>query len=140
MIEHYLQHHGDNRDAVDLEIYPFRSQIDDPELIENFAKTRAAATVERDPEEVLLSMRTGWSDDDIRIARGLSTDDFYVLFKKNTGDRLRTLIYASLQFDRFSDTSDPKRAISQRAKEALLRIGQESPLNGLRVARFGREA
>lgn len=51
--------------------------------------------------------------------------------------RLRTLIYVAL---RFSDSPDPDREISQRAREALLRIGQESSLNNLRVARFGRQA
>jgi hypothetical protein len=137
MIEHYVSHRASDRKALDLNRYPFRSEIHDPDIIAAFQKTVASVPEDRNPEEVLLSMRTGWSEDDLAIVAALQPDDFYAFFKNSKGDRLRHLISAALQFDRITGASPAMKEISARARQALERIGRESPINARRVKKYG---
>jgi hypothetical protein len=44
---------------------------------------------------------------------------------------------ASLQFGKFANASEEMKQISERAMEALTRIGRESAVNEMRVRRYG---
>ena len=140
-IKTFVASRGDNRRVFDLNIYPFRDKIDDPDVIHAFEEKYAAIPDEQDLTAVLLSVanRHGWSEEEISTLSGMSVDEYYAIFKAHDGDELRKIIDACLQFDRILSTSNPMREISRRAKEALKRIGQESPINALRVRKYGVE-
>jgi hypothetical protein len=64
-------------------------------------------------------------------------DEFRRIFKEHNGEQLRKILSGALQFDRISNASAEMREISARAKEALVLIGRESPINARRVAKNG---
>ena len=46
-------------------------------------------------------------------------------------------IASALQFDNVANATDTMKEISKRAKQALRRIANESPINARRVAKYG---
>lgn len=63
--------------------------------------------------------------------------DFYDVFKKQKEKDLGRVVRACLQFEQIQGTGDEEKSISAKAKEALLRIGKESPINRRHVKKFG---
>jgi hypothetical protein len=53
------------------------------------------------------------------------------------GDRLASIIRASLQFRNIVNAGPELKAISDKAVEALLRVAKTSKLNERRVGKFG---
>jgi hypothetical protein len=49
----------------------------------------------------------------------------------------RKILHTCLQFDGIGNATAEMREISKRAKDALLRIGKESPINARRVRTYG---
>lgn len=141
MIGRFVTSRREDLKGLDLEHFPFKEQIDDPDVIEALNK---CSTFKEEPNAaaILASMadRGGWNPEDIETLATLSIDEYYDIFKKTEGQALRKIIDACLLFDRISNASIPKREISRRAKAALNRIGQESPINALRVRKYGLEA
>lgn len=141
VIRRYLEVRGDNRRPFDLQIHPFRDKIDDPDVIQAFQERCAALKDERDPVEVLLSMAkmNGWNDEDISALSSLGADRYYEIFKEQEGPELRNIIKTCLQFGAIGNATETMKEISRRAEEALARIGRESPINALRVRKYGIE-
>ena len=79
----------------------------------------------------------GWNDKDLAAVASLHEDDYYNLFKNNSGDRLYQLVSSALFFDRIVNASASQKEISNRARRALIRIGFESPINARRVRKYG---
>jgi hypothetical protein len=136
-----LQSRGNDRKFFDLDNHPFKESIDDPDIIQAFKEKCAELRDGRDPAAILLSIANthGWSDADIGTLSALSIDEYYKIFKEGEGPELRTVIDTCLQFDRIASPSSPMSEISKRAKEALQRIGRESPINALRLRKYGIE-
>lgn len=137
VIQLYVTIHADDRKVFDLENYPFTEKINDSDVIETFKEKFASYADERNPADILLSIAHGWSTDDIKFLSRLSADEYYAIFKKREADDLHKIISGCLQFDRIDGASTPMREIAKRAKEALTRIGQESPINARRVMKYG---
>ena len=137
MIAHYVCTHSDNREMLDLSFDSFVSDVRDPEVIAAFAEALASLRYQRKPEEILLSIKGGWNDKDLAAVASLHEDDYYNLFKNNSGDRLYQLVSSALFFDRIVNASASQKEISNRARRALIRIGFESPINARRVRKYG---
>ncbi len=135
MIESYLTTHGNNRRAFDLNSSLFRRNIDDPDVIRAFKDKFASFKDERVPAEVLrtIARAQGWCLEDLSMLAALSADDYYKMFKENSGSDLRAIIEACLRFDTIINAPPPAKEISRLAKEALRRIGKESAINARRV-------
>ncbi|MGB8315396.1 MAG: hypothetical protein WCE69_13025 [Aestuariivirga sp.] len=69
-----------------------------------------------------------------------TVDEFYRSFKEATGNDLSKRIANALQFDNIVNATDTMKEISKRAKLALKRIANESPINARRVAKYGIKA
>lgn len=67
--------------------------------------------------------------------RAATEQDFEAYFRSIRGQDLRSLVKTALQFE--SNTDEPLRGASERARSALARIGRSSALNRLRVERLG---
>ena len=137
IIQYYVENHGSEKRAFDLDNFAFRDSVTDPGVISAVSQKFASFADNRNPTETLLGITNGWSPQDMTFLSGLRTEDYYAIFKKSTGDKLRKLISNSLQFDAIGNASEPMKEISRKAKEALKRIGQESRINARRVAKYG---
>ena len=110
-------------------------------MIKAFNQQSATFKDTRDPVEVMLSIgRThSWNPQDLTMLSALSIDDYYRIFKETTGDDLRQVVSVCLQYDNVGGGSPEMKRIAENAKEALRRIGKESPVNAMRVKRYGLE-
>lgn len=99
------------------------------------------ASLEETPtiESVLdhLAENQGWSSAQEEVLVSATSDDFYRIFKSVKGKTLDSYVRASLMFGRLGNASDRQMAIAQKAKEALLKIADESLINKIRVKRYG---
>jgi hypothetical protein len=138
-IDRYVASRGEDRKAFALDSFPFRDHVDDLDVIKAFKDKRATLKDERDPVSTLLRMAysRGLYGEDINMLAALPSAKYYEMFKESDQGSLLMLIDACLQFDRIGHATAPMREISKRAREALARIGAESRINALRVAKYG---
>jgi hypothetical protein len=138
LIRCYVSHRSARQD-FDLRRYPFGEEVRDPDVIEAFEDKLSTFPSKRSPTTILDSMAemNGWSPEDIIALSTLTADEYYDIFKKSTGHDLARRVSTCLQFDGIGNASTEMRAISKLAREALKRIGQESPMNERRVRRYG---
>lgn len=139
VIAAYVASRRVNPQALNLDAFPFRNRIDDPDVIDALKANFVEAKKLRDPIEIILgfAQKTGWLNSEIDQLASLPADEYYRIFKLLNGDALRTAISACLEFDRVANATPGMREISARARQALLHIGKESPLNSLRVEAYG---
>jgi hypothetical protein len=132
---------GEDRSFFDLVNDPFGNEVDDPEVRAAFDDKFASFVDERSPQDVLvpIAKNSSWSRDDIALLGRLSADDFYRVFRDTPATDLSRVIRASLSFGQLVNADAELRAISARAREALIRIGNESRINRLRVRKYGIE-
>jgi hypothetical protein len=86
-----------------------------------------------------LSDSNGWSHQDEIVLAETTVDEYYELFKTESGDHLTEMVNACLRFGRFSNANERQKQIAENAVKALTRIGKESAINALRVRKFGIE-
>lgn len=139
MIKQYVAIHGEDGKMFDLKNYPFAEDIKDPDVVQAFAEKYAVLENKPDPAAILRAMAEtkSWNFEDTKMLSTLSVDEYYKIFKGSKGRDLRGILDACLQFDRIGNASAEMKEISNRAREALKRIGQESAINALRVRRYG---
>jgi len=139
MIDIYLKVRGGERELFDLENSFFGSDVQDPDVREAFKEKHGSYVDERDPIDVLLSIRGGWHAKDLTFVSSLTVDDYYSIFKNCEGDRLHKVLNACFQFATIDNASPEMKAIVENAKQALGRIARESRINAHRVRRYGVE-
>ena len=83
-----------------------------------------------------LAEGTGWSVADERVLLGAGEEAYYSVFEGLRGRSLRPTIAECLRFARVKSSEDGGAMIA-RVEGALRRIGATSPMNRLRIARFG---
>ena len=137
LINRYIAVREDDRRFFDLDNQPFRERIDDPDVIKAFKDKYDSLKDDRDPAITLLSIanKHGWSEEEIDALRAVTVDEYYRIFKMYEGQDLRKMVETCLSFR----NSESMAEIAKRAVEALGRIGRESPINALRVRKYGIE-
>ena len=135
----YVESRGNSRESFELTNWPLGGNVTDPDVRDAFKRKLQTTEIQRNPRDVLLAIgkAQSWSQEDISLLAAVSMDEYYRMLKETKGDVLRKLIDAGLFFKRISNASAPTLEISKRVKEALRRIGQESPLNACRVRKYG---
>jgi hypothetical protein len=113
----------------------FHGDVTDQVIRERFDRRYAEGRSLPELREAVeyIAANNGWSEEHIESLKMARAEDFYHLFKLEHGDNLSRIVNACL---RFKGTGEHE-AISQRAQEALTRIGSESSLNARRVKRYG---
>jgi enoyl-CoA hydratase/carnithine racemase len=137
MIKQYVDNRLEDRSFFDLDEYPFAGDITDSEVREAFKKKCERLQETRDLPTMLLQLRSGWNDEMLLALSTAPVEKYCRAFKQATGENLRKMLAAAIQFDRIINTSAEAKEISRRAKQALKLIGEESPINARRVARYG---
>ena len=135
LIAHYIKVHSDNSKMFDLDDYMFMGEVRDPDVIAAFKAKANSVPDTRDPLDVLVHIsKHGASRADRSILEALTVEELAAIFKR-AGSKTRRVIKAAIELaPSESDEPDPLRL---RAKSALISIGRESPLNRIRVKRFG---
>jgi KAP-like P-loop domain-containing protein len=140
MLRYYIEARGAEQQLFNLRSYPFLDRVSDPDVVQAFKEKHATFKQEVSPKEILLRIADthSWNSEDITTLSELPVDEYYKLFKTDTGDR-RKIIGACLMFDTMMNATADYQELVKRAKEALKRIGQESRINARRVKAYGVE-
>jgi hypothetical protein len=137
LIARYVDTHREHIRAIDEHADPFHSVIKDDE----FRAALAAAAVPPPPKPIkgiLTDLYHGkLNQEDIDAACALSADDLHAIFSGLRGEELCPVVEGSLFFRRMANATDPQKALTKHALEALERIGRESAINAIRVKKFG---
>jgi hypothetical protein len=138
LIDAYIEKNKTKPKLFDLDNYSFFKDIDDDELISKFKlsfnKTKETKTL----DDIVrgIAERNGWGGADEEVLFAASENDFYQIFKRYEGN-LKSYVNACLRFGRLSPATDQQKAIAEKARDALIRIGRENNLNRIRVRRLG---
>lgn len=90
-------------------------------------------------KEILLGIneKQSWGDREVKKLLKASPDEYYILFKSLRGAELHACIKSALFFGQLGNATEEHLKLSAPAKEALLRISNESEFNQIRIQRFG---
>jgi hypothetical protein len=84
-----------------------------------------------------IAKKEGWSAGTLEFVDQHSAEDFYRLLKETKGEELRTVVNGLTYFRRVSNADHTMQSITEKAVEALKRIGNENALNACRVRGYG---
>lgn len=106
-----------------------------PEIIAHFAARAEDIPLTHDPLKILLKIDrdSAWSTQDVAVLSSMSEDEYVQILHAARERDLQSVIRAGLLFGQFKDAQADYVAISQKMRAALQRIGDESPLNAMRV-------
>lgn len=141
IIAGYIAGRGDEKAFWAGERASSRLHVEDPDVIAAFDKKATEFADVRTLEEVTSSIvrNSGWNKSDLEFLDNHTAEDYYNALKAANGESLRLLVYG-LTYFRNVGSSDPRlKSISDKAIEALQRIGKESKINRLRVEKLGIE-
>ncbi|MEZ5971430.1 MAG: hypothetical protein R3C31_06490 [Hyphomonadaceae bacterium] len=135
LLNQYIADHSAETKIFDLDNYVFSDEMKDPDVINAFNWKFQAIPDSRDPLDVMISVsKNGMTRADFSKLDALSVEELITIFKK-AGSDTRRVINACMDVIPPKPTDEP--SVAQRARQALIRIGRESPLNRLRIKRFG---
>ncbi|PCI65702.1 MAG: hypothetical protein COB26_12285 [Piscirickettsiaceae bacterium] len=139
IIDVYIEQRNDEIELFNLKENNFFGDIQDTEIIEKFDKIYNTSVTIESPKEVLekIAGKNGWNQNDEVVLANTTADEYYDLFKKETGKHLSSFVSTCLKFGQFGNASEQQKEIANRATEALKRIGFESEINKRRVKKFG---
>lgn len=135
----YIDKRKDETEIFNLEENNIFGDIRDQEIIDKFNAIYSQSVATENAKQVLdrIAGNNGWNQSDEVVLASTSVDDYYTLFKTETGRRLSSFVTTCLKFGQFGNASAQQKEISIRATEALQRIAAESEINKRRVKRFG---
>jgi hypothetical protein len=136
----YTAERTEGRDFWDLDQHRLFRNFTDADMVQAFADKHASfAVAVVNPIDVLVNIarNDSWNDLDLDLLAGLSVDEYERIFMENTGQRLRAAVSAALQFSRIGNATPAMKTIPNKAREALQRIAGKSPLNAMRVQKYG---
>lgn len=141
LIESFVKARASEPEIFNLSGNPLAGEITDKKVRDAFDKAYEGASIRESPKQVLmrLSGSNGWSHQDEIVLAETTVDEYYELFKTESGDHLTEMVNACLRFGRFSNANERQKQIAENAVKALTRIGKESAINALRVRKFGIE-
>jgi hypothetical protein len=137
LINLYADGRDDPKKFFNLNEYSFQENITEPEVRAAFDAKAATVEEERDFAEMLSDLRQGWDEDTLTALSSLPVEEYYRIFKEAKGKRLRAILSGALSFDTVTNANENMKEIPRRAKEALKRIGTESPINARRAEQRG---
>lgn len=139
IIDIYIENRKDETELFNMKENNFFGDIRDKEVIEKFNERYNLSVTTETAKQVLerIAGRNGWNQSDEVVLASTSVDDYYNLFKTESGRHLSSFVTTCLKFGQFSNASDQQKEIANRATEALRRIAGESEINRRRVKKFG---
>lgn len=138
LIDNFIKYANNALNEYVQSIYMNVHPVKDAELLLKIKEYSLSRDMEDSIGDVLtkLSGQNGWSDRHEVILDSASEDDYYKLFKDIILDGGDSIIATALKFGNYSNGSDRMNRIGEKAKNALIRIGNESSINKIRVKRY----
>lgn len=139
IIDIYIESRKDEIELFNMKENNFFGDIRDSELIDKFNRAYNRSVTTETAKQVLdrIVGQNGWSQSDEVVLANTTIDEYYNLFKSETGRHLSSFVTICLKFGQFGNASDQQKEIANRATEALRRIASESEINKRRVKKFG---
>ena len=139
IIDLYIESRKDDIETFNMEEANVFGDINDQELISKFNNVYNQTIITKTARQVLedIAGKNGWSQNDEMVLAKTSVDEYYDIFKSETGHVLSTFVTTCLRFGQFGNASEQQKEISKRATEALRKIASESEINRRRVKKFG---
>lgn len=143
LLAKFFENNKDNEDLIEdirrHSIWPEIKSKTFLEALNKFAKDAyLAINAEKSLIDVLLKMKKGsWSLENEQYLSNIEPDEYYDLFKNTKGKDLKHIGYILMQFMNIVNAKETQKRIEENVKEALLKIGKESPLNRHRIAKYG---
>lgn len=139
LIDMYTESRKDETELFNMHEINAFGDIKDKEIIDKFNVIYKKSVTTETVKQVLdrISIGSGWKASDEVLLANTSVDEYYRLFKSETGRNLSSIVTTCLKFDRFLNANDNQKAITSRSTEALRRIASESEINKRRVMKFG---
>jgi hypothetical protein len=139
LLSYYLAERNEPREFWNLSEHAFPFEISDPDVISAFNERYKSLEdkIELKPTLLKIARRDSWNPRELEAVASYPPSDYYRIFKEAKGPELADMISGALQFSRVVDATSSMRAIAASAREALLRIGQESKINALRIRKLG---
>ena len=116
LIDTYIEVNKGKPTLFDLDNYPFSGDIDDKEVISKFSMICNEIKEIKTLEDVLQSIagKNGWGRSDEEVLSTASEDDYYQVFKRQTGEHLGLYVDTCLQFGRFLMLQTNKEKLPKR--------------------------
>ena len=136
LIDEFLDFH---KDTPELKV-PFRGSdredINDKYLLQRLKEVISTSKDQRALADVVkkLASSNGRNPEEIDILAKCDVEDYYNFFKSEKSGQLYTYVKTCLRFKGFASGDDQYSVIASKAKDALLKIAQESKINQMRVS------
>lgn len=139
LIDIYIQNRKEETELFNMEENNFFGDIKDQEVIDKFNDIYNHSVSTETAKQVLerIAGKNGWNQSDEVVLANTTVDDYYNLFKTESGRHLSSFVTTCLKFGQFANASDQQTQIANRATDALKRIAAESEINRRRVKKFG---
>lgn len=139
LIDYYIKFRSEEIDLFNPEKHNFFGDTIDNEVLKKFEVAFSKLIKTESAKQVLerIAGKNSWNQKDEVILVSTSVDEYYNLFKSETGRHLSSYVRACLQFGQFANPSEQHIIIASRASEALKRIAAESVINRRRVKKYG---
>ena len=139
LINVYIEKRGSETELFNMQENNLFGSIKDQEIINRFNDIYKNSVKTETAKEVLdrIAGKNAWNQSDEVVLANTLVDEYYKLFKSETGQHLSSFVTTCLKFGQSSDASDQQKEITKRAAEALKKIASESKINQRRVKRFG---
>jgi hypothetical protein len=116
---------------------PFARGSFDPDLASVIERKKAVPPKEFDVAAALISAGKNYDADTIAKLVTVPVEMYRDLISTARGDHLRSLVLSALEFRRIANASEDMRRVITLMEEALRMIGRKSPLNALRLKKYG---
>jgi len=134
-----------DRRVFDIDDEERGDEITDPDVLSEFEKKLATFEDKRSLRDVMMQIPSNaaiesasdWGRAEVTLLSRATTQDFYNLYKNETGQMLGMFIRDGLRLSRWVNAELDLREVGARAEAALAMIAQESELNRLRLEYFG---
>lgn len=139
IIDFYINLRSEEIALFDPEKDNFFGDAVDKEVQTKFKVAFSKLAITENAKQVLqvLASQNGWNQKDEVVLANTTVDEYYDLFKSESGRQLSSYVRACFQFDQFANPTEQHIKIASRAREALERIAAESEINRRRVKKFG---
>lgn len=141
LIDIYIDQRKDEKELFDVNDTDFFNHKPDNELIEKFntVYSNSVSAKGEDAKQVLkrIAGSRSWHHSDEVLLANTTVEEYYKLFKAESGRHLGSYVATCLQFGNYPDANKEKKQITERVTEALKKIGEESEINRRRVKKHG---
>jgi len=132
----YINVHSENLEIFDLSKYISTSDITNTSVRKAFAEMHAATKKHASFTENLLTFKDSYNDSLIDDLASTPVAEYVDALKQKSGNELHAMISGALRYLGSDTSKDNRGIIAQKTMEALKKIGDMSPLNARRVAKY----